>query len=103
MGMLDMLLASGGFWNVWHGPQGWVKFVALGIMAVCALFIILVVLFQPGNSSGVGALGGQTETFLGKNKSKTFEHRMKRLTVISSIIFAVLCVAFSIVAVFANM
>jgi preprotein translocase subunit SecG len=98
MDMMYMLMASGGFWNVWHG---WLKYIALAIMAICAIFVILVVLFQPGNSSGVGALGGQTETFLGKNKSKTFEHRMKKLTVISSIIFGVLCIAFAIVAYFA--
>ncbi|MBE7087806.1 MAG: preprotein translocase subunit SecG [Clostridiales bacterium] len=90
-------MASGGFWNVW--PI--VKIVALVVMAICAIFIILVVLFQPGNSSGVGALGGTTETFLGKNKSKTFEHRMRKLTVISSIVFGVLCIAFAIVAYFA--
>jgi preprotein translocase subunit SecG len=70
-------------------------------MAICALFIILVVLFQPGNSNGIGALGGQTETFLGKNKSKTFEHRMKKLTVISGIIFAILAIAFAVIAFFA--
>ena len=92
-----MLMASGGFWNVW--PV--LRVIAIVVMAICALFIILVVLFQPGNSSGVGALGGQTETFLGKNKSKTFEHKMKKLTVISGIIFAVLCVVFAIVAFFA--
>ncbi len=97
MDMLNMLMAS--FWTIWHD---YIKIIALVIMALCALFVILVVLFQPGNSSGVGALGGQTETFLGKNKSKTFEHRMKKLTVISSIVFAVLCIAFAIVAYFAS-
>ncbi|MBQ8427468.1 MAG: preprotein translocase subunit SecG [Clostridia bacterium] len=96
MNMMNMLMA-GGFWNVW--PV--IKVIALVIMAICALFIILVVLFQPGNSSGVGALGGQTETFLGKNRSKTFEHKMKKLTVISGIVFGVLCVTFAIVALFA--
>ena len=99
MNLFSMLMASGGFWDIWHG---WLKIVALVIMAICAIFVICVVLFQPGNSSGVGALGGTTETFLGKNKSKTFEHRMRKLTVISSIVFAVLCVVFAIVAVFAN-
>lgn len=97
MNVMNMLMASGGFWNVW--PV--LRVIAIVVMAICALFIILVVLFQPGNSSGVGALGGQTETFLGKNKSKTFEHKMKKLTVISGIIFAVLCVVFAIVAFFA--
>ena len=92
--MLNMLMASGGFWNVW--PV--IKVIALVVMAICALFIILVVMFQPGNSSGVSALGGQTETFLGKNKSKTFEHKMKKLTIISGIIMAVLCIVFFILA-----
>ena len=92
MNMLTMLMAS--FWSIWHD---YVKFIVLAIMAICAIFIILVVLFQPGNSSGVSALGGQTETFLGKNKSKTFEHKMKKLTVIASIVFAVLCIGFAIV------
>ena len=97
--MLNMLMASGGFWNVW--PI--IKIVALIVMAICALFIILVVMFQPGNSSGVSALGGQTETFLGKNKSKTFEHKMKKLTIISGVIFTVLCIAFAIVAFLATL
>lgn len=92
--IMNMLMATGGFWNLWQP----IKIVALIVMALCALFIILVVLFQPGNSNGIGALGGQTETFLGKNKSKTFEHRMKKLTVISGIVFAVLAVAFAIIA-----
>ena len=95
MELINMFMASGAFWNAWYN---WISKVFLVIMAVCAIFVIFVVISQPGNSSGVGALGGQTETFLGKNKSKTFEHRMRKLTVISSIIFAVLCVVFAIVA-----
>ena len=85
------------FWDVWYGG---VKQALLAVMAICALFIILVVMFQPGNSSGVSALGGTTETFLGKNKSKTFEHKMKLYTVISGIIFTVLAITFAIIALF---
>ncbi len=91
----SILLASAGFNNVWHT---WLKYVLLVIMVIAALFVILVVLFQPGNSSGVSALGGTTETFLGKNKSKTFESKMKKLTVISAIILTVFCIVFAIVA-----
>lgn len=88
--MLNLL----SFASVW---VGWLKYIVFAIMAICALFLILVIMFQPGNSSGVSALGGQTETFLGKNKSKTFEHKMRVLTVISSIVFAVLCIALAII------
>lgn len=84
--MLDFVAA----WQI-------IKIPVIVIMALCALFLILVILFQPGNSSGVSALGGQTETFLGKNKSKTFEHKMRILTVITSIVFAVLCIVFVII------
>ena len=97
MNFLDMLMAVQGsvFNNIWHGG---LKIALLIIMALCALFIVLVVLFQPGNSSGVSALGGTTETFLGKNKNSTFEYKMKKLTVITAIIMTVLCIVFAIIA-----
>ncbi len=96
MNMFNMLMVSetGGLWQVW--PV--IKVILLVVMAVCALFIIAVVLFQPGNSSGISALGGATETYLSKNKGKTFEHKMKVMTVVSGIIFAVLCIVFAIIA-----
>ena len=93
MEMMYMLMDQR--WTVWHD---FIKIPMLIIMALCAIFIILVVLFQPGNSSGVSALGGQTETFLSKNKGKTFEHQMKKLTVISGVVLAVLCIVFAIVS-----
>lgn len=92
---MDMYSMMANFWNIWHGG---LKIALLVIMAICALFIVLVVLFQPGNSSGVSALSGSSETFLTKNKGKTTEYKMKKLTVISGIIFAVLSIVFAIIA-----
>ncbi len=94
MNVMNMLAAST-FWTAWHD---WIKYILLAVMFVCAIFIVLVVMFQPGNSSGVSALGGQSETFLTKNKGKTFEYKMKILTVISGIIFGVLCIVFAVIA-----
>ncbi len=88
--MLNLLASFG---NIW----AYAKIVLLAIMLVCALFIILVVMFQPGNSTGISALNGQSETFLTKNKSKTFEHKMRKLTVVSGIVFGVLSIVFLIV------
>ena len=65
-------------------------------MLVCALFAVIVILFQPGNSTGIDALGGSSETFFGKNKSKSFESKMKRWTVISLIVLSVLAIVFFI-------
>lgn len=76
-----------------------VRIVLLVLIVLCALFMIGVVLLQPGNSSGLGAIGGGAETFLGKNKAKTLEGKMKRLTVIVAIALALFSIAFAFVSI----
>ena len=70
--------------------------VLLLLMLVCAVFAVVVILFQPGNSTGIDALGGSSETFFGTNKSKSFESKMKKWTVISLIALAVMAIIFFI-------
>jgi preprotein translocase subunit SecG len=67
------------------------------VMSVCSLFAILVVLFQQSNSSGIDAIGGSSETFFGKNKTKTFESKLKKFTVISLILICVLSFIFYLI------
>lgn len=90
-----MLLASDNIGGIFEAFPV-IKIILLVIMLLCAIFIICVVLFQPSNSSGVGALGGTTETFLTKNKGKTNESKLKKLTVVAAIVFCVLAVAFAV-------
>ena len=97
MNLLNMLMQSN-FTTAFVNFLPTLRVILAIVLAICGLFNILVVLLQPGNSSGVSALGGTTETFLGRNKSKTFEHKMKKLTIISGIIMAVLCIVFFILA-----
>lgn len=97
MNMMSMMLANiGGIYEAFPA----IRIILLVIMALCAVFIIAVVLFQPGNSSGVGALGGSTETFLSKNKGKTKESKLKKLTVVSAIVFTVIAVLYCILQMF---
>ena len=70
--------------------------VCVVVAALCAAFILIVILMQSGNSDGVSALGGQSDTFYGKNKSKTLEHKLKILTGICIGIISVLMVAYFI-------
>ncbi len=98
-GMLNMLLASDNIGGIFEAFPV-IKIILLVIMLLCAIFIICVVLFQPSNSSGVGALGGTTETFLTKNKGKTNESKLKKLTVVAAIVFCVLAVAFAVLTLF---
>ena len=51
---------------------------------------------QQGNSAGLGAISGGAETFLGKNKAKSFEGKLELITKICAGVF----VALSIVMMF---
>ena len=70
--------------------------LVLSILA--CIFVIIVVIMQPSNSNGIGAISGHSETFYGKNKSKTLESKMRKLTVIAIAIVAVCMIAFYIVS-----
>lgn len=66
------------------------------LMFVAALAAIILVMLQPGNSNGIDALGGSSETFYGKNKGKSLESILKRWTVACLVVLAVLAVVFFI-------
>lgn len=74
-----------------------ISYTLIAFMFVAAIAAIILVLFQPGNSTGIDALGGSSETFFGKNKGKSIEARMKKWTVICLIVLAVLAIALYIV------
>ncbi|MBE5746896.1 MAG: preprotein translocase subunit SecG [Clostridiales bacterium] len=64
--------------------------ILLGLIALTAIVLIILVLMQPANSSGIDALGGSSETFFGKNKGKSTEAKMKKWTWIC-LAFLALC------------
>lgn len=71
--------------------------VCIALSVLCAIFVIIVVMMQPGNSNGIDALSGSSDTFYGKNKSKTIESKLRILTVISVAVLVVLMVVFYLI------
>jgi preprotein translocase subunit SecG len=69
------------------------------LMFVAAIAAIVLVLLQPGNSTGVSALGGSSETFFGKNKGKSIEARMKKWTIICLVVLVVFAICFYVIQV----
>ncbi len=67
--------------------------VAMGVAAIAA---IVLVMLTPGNSQGIDALGGSSETFYGKNKGKSTEAKLKMWTLICLGVLGVLAIAFFI-------
>jgi len=64
------------------------------LQIIVSILLIAVVLVQPGKTNGLSGFisGGTTESFYSRNKSRTSEAMLSRLTVFLAIIFAVLCV-----------
>ena len=53
-----------------------ISLIAIFLAVIVSVFVIIVVIIQPSNSDGIGAISGHSETFYGKNKSKTLESKL---------------------------
>ncbi|NLM86391.1 MAG: preprotein translocase subunit SecG [Clostridiales bacterium] len=62
------------------------------LMLIASLALIVSVLLQKGDAEGISALtgGGSSNSFFGKNKSKTIEGKLALLTKASATAFVVL-------------
>lgn len=61
------------------------------IYVIFCLFLIAVVLLQSGKSAGLsGAISGAADTFLSKNKAKTWDARLAKMTKWVAVAFMVL-------------
>lgn len=68
------------------------------VLIVLAIAIVALVLLQEGNSKGLsGAIAGGAETFFGKNKGRTMEAKLVKLTKIVGIGFFVIALAAKII------
>ena len=61
-------------------------------LIIIAIVLIAAVLLQQGNSAGLGSIGGGAETFLGKNKAKSYEGKLELITKVCAAAFVVLSI-----------
>lgn len=74
--------------------------IIIGIAVILvSLFIIAVVLLQQGHRAGInGAISGGADTFLSKNKAKTFDATLSRWTKYIAILFFVMSIIANVIA-----
>ena len=61
------------------------------LQLLCALIVIAIVLLQSGKSEGLSAaIGGSSDSFLSRNKSKSFDAKLARATKWVGAVFIVL-------------
>ncbi|MBR3801936.1 MAG: preprotein translocase subunit SecG [Clostridia bacterium] len=72
----------------------WFEIVFGVVLIVLSITITALVLLQEGNSQGLsGTIAGGAETFFGKNKGRTMEAKLVKLTKIVGIGFFVIAFA----------
>lgn len=60
------------------------------VYGIICISMIILVLMQEGKSGGLGSLGGMTETYWSKNKSRSLEGNLKKATYVLGFLFIVL-------------
>lgn len=62
------------------------------LFIVICIALVVLVLMQEGKSAGLGAISGAAETYWGKNKGRSMEGQLVRITKILAIAFILLAV-----------
>ena len=62
------------------------------IFIIVCLALIAVVLMQEGKDAGFGTFSGQVDSYVKKNRGRTREGRLERMTVILGILFFALAI-----------
>lgn len=74
------------------------KLVLSIVMVVLSLALIAIVMLQSGKSAGLsGAIAGGADTFLSKNKAKTLDAKLSKMTKWVAIAFMVVALLISLV------
>ena len=72
------------------------RVVLMCILIVVSIIFTVIVLMQEGKSAGLGAISGAAETYWGRNKGRSMEGALVKLTKILGIVFMLLAVVLNI-------
>ncbi len=66
------------------------------VFIIICIFLTVVILLQEGKSAGLGAISGAADTYWGKNKGRSMEGMLVKLTRLGVILFLVLAAVLNI-------
>ncbi|MBO4980969.1 MAG: preprotein translocase subunit SecG [Lachnospiraceae bacterium] len=69
--------------------------VAIVFIIVCIVLTVLV-LMQEGKSAGLGSISGAAESYWGKNKGRSMEGLLVKLTKVAAVLFMVLAIVLNL-------
>ncbi len=68
------------------------KTILTVLFIIISLVITVIILLQEGKSAGLGAIAGAADTYWGKNKGRSMEGMLVKLTKVCVVLFLVLAV-----------
>lgn len=81
--------------------MSWYFYLIGALVIINSIALVVIVLMQEGRSDGLsGAIAGGAETFFGKNKGRTMEQKLVKVTKALAIIFFVLSLASFLIVLF---
>lgn len=66
------------------------------ILIIVSIAFTVIVLMQEGKSAGLGAISGVAETYWGKNKGRSMEGALVKLTKVLGVVFMLLAIVLNI-------
>ena len=72
--------------------MGILRIVLTVVFVLVSIALVVLVLIEEGKSAGLGAIAGAAETYWGKNKGRSMEGTLVRLTKILAAAFILLAV-----------
>lgn len=72
------------------------RIVITVIYIIVSLALVVLVLMQEGKSAGLGAISGAAETYWGKNKGRSMEGTLVKITRILAVLFIVFTVVLNL-------
>lgn len=66
------------------------------ILILVSIVFTVIVLMQEGKTAGLGAISGAAETYWGKNKGRSMEGTLVKLTKVLGVVFILLSVVLNI-------
>lgn len=76
--------------------MGTVRILLTVIFIFVCIALVVLVLMQEGKSAGLGAISGVAETYWGKNKGRSMEGQLVKITKVLALLFMVLAVVLNL-------
>lgn len=76
--------------------MGALKIVLTIVFIIVSVLLTVLVLMQEGKAQGLGSIGGAAESYWGKNKSRSMEGMMVKITRVLAVVFLLLAIVLNL-------